>query len=75
VRSQHHRRRDGDWVGDDGEDDEGDIGIGDRILHSTFGPGWVLELSGRPGSEEALIDFDETGTKRLLLAYAPLVRA
>ncbi|MGI8873409.1 MAG: 3'-5' exonuclease, partial [Egibacteraceae bacterium] len=56
------------------EDDSVDVGVGDRILHSRFGPGQVLELSGPAGSEEALIRFDESGTKRLLLAYAPLVR-
>jgi DNA helicase II / ATP-dependent DNA helicase PcrA len=48
---------------------------GDRVLHPTFGPGKLLELSGALGNEEALIRFDEYGTKRLLLAYAPLIRA
>lgn len=48
---------------------------GDRILHPRFGAGTILELSGGTGKEEALIRFDEWGTKRLLLAYAPLVRA
>ncbi|HVM13384.1 MAG TPA: UvrD-helicase domain-containing protein [Egibacteraceae bacterium] len=56
-------------------DEGGDVGVGDRILHPRFGPGRVLELSGAAGNEEALIRFDESGTKRLLLAYAPLVRA
>ncbi len=57
------------------EDDEGDeLGVGDRILHPRFGPGQILELAGKPGSEEAIIRFDESGTKRLALAYAPLVR-
>ncbi|HUH07725.1 MAG TPA: UvrD-helicase domain-containing protein [Egibacteraceae bacterium] len=67
--------RAGAGVRDADGDDLGDLGIGDRILHPTFGPGKILELSGRPGSEEALIRFDEYGTKRMLLAYAPLVRA
>jgi DNA helicase II / ATP-dependent DNA helicase PcrA len=59
-------------------DDEGDdveLAVGDRILHPRFGPGRILELSGKPGSEEAIVRFDEFGTKRLALAYAPLVRA
>jgi DNA helicase II / ATP-dependent DNA helicase PcrA len=56
-------------------DDQEDFAVGDRVLHPTFGPGRLLELSGTPGSEEALIAFDEYGTKRLLLAYAPLIRA
>ncbi|MGH8897775.1 MAG: UvrD-helicase domain-containing protein [Egibacteraceae bacterium] len=65
VRSQYAR--------DDGDD--GELAVGDRILHPRFGPGRILELSGKPGSEEAVIRFDESGTKRLALAYAPLVRA
>ncbi|MGH3665118.1 MAG: UvrD-helicase domain-containing protein [Egibacteraceae bacterium] len=69
VRSQYTGRA----AEDDAEDEV--FAIGDRILHPTFGPGKLLELSGTPGSQEALIHFDESGTKRLLLAYAPLVRA
>ena len=57
------------------EDADVDVEVGDRVLHPTFGPGRVLELVGSPGDEEALIDFDEYGTKRLLMAYAPLVRS
>lgn len=68
VRSRYRRQAPDD-------DEEEMLGVGDRILHPTFGPGRVLELTGTPGSEEALIRFDDYGTKRLLLAYAPLVRA
>jgi DNA helicase-2/ATP-dependent DNA helicase PcrA len=66
VKSQHHFGRD---------DEADDLLIGDRVVHPTFGPGILLDLSGGYGSEEALVDFDDSGTKRLLLAYAPLVRA
>jgi DNA helicase II / ATP-dependent DNA helicase PcrA len=52
-----------------------DLNPGDRVVHPTFGPGKLLEITGTPGSEEALIRFDQYGQKRLLLAYAPLVRA
>jgi len=69
VRSQYSRRPPVE------DDDDADIGVGDRIRHPTFGPGKVLELTGAIGEQEALIAFDETGTKRLHLAYAPLVRA
>ncbi|HWB72503.1 MAG TPA: UvrD-helicase domain-containing protein [Egibacteraceae bacterium] len=51
-----------------------DFAVGDRIRHPSFGPGRVLELGGVTGNREALVRFDEYGTKRLLLAYAPLVR-
>ncbi|HSK90193.1 MAG TPA: UvrD-helicase domain-containing protein [Euzebyales bacterium] len=56
---------------DDGEE----FTVGMRVLHPRFGTGNILELSGAPGSQEALIRFDESGTKRLLLTYAPLIRA
>ena len=49
--------------------------VGERIIHPTFGPGRILELTGARGREEALVRFDEYGTKTLALAYAPLVRA
>jgi DNA helicase-2/ATP-dependent DNA helicase PcrA len=49
--------------------------VGTRVLHPRFGPGRILELSGTPGSQEALIRFDESGTKRLLLSFAALMRA
>ena len=58
-----------------GETDDGEeFVVGMRVLHARFGPGRILEMSGTPGSQEALIRFDESGTKRLLLTYAPLVR-
>jgi len=56
------------------EDDGGDITAGDRILHPQFGRGVVVEIAGTPGKEEAVVRFEESGTKRMLLAYAPLVR-
>ena len=49
--------------------------VGERIIHPTFGPGKILELTGARGREEVLVRFDEYGTKTLALAYAPLVRA
>ncbi len=59
-----------------GDADSGaEFSTGDRVLHPTFGAGTLLELTGTAGNEEALVNFDEYGTKRLLLAYAPMVRA
>ncbi len=48
--------------------------LGDRVHHSRFGLGRIMELAGEGESAEALVDFDEVGRKRLLLLYAPLVR-
>ncbi len=72
VRSQYGRRGGsgvGVGVGSDVADDS-DLAAGDRIRHSTFGPGRIVEIDG----DEAVIAFDESGTKTLVLAYAPLVR-
>jgi DNA helicase-2/ATP-dependent DNA helicase PcrA len=68
VKTQYRRR-------DEAEDDGPEFTPGDRVLHTRFGTGRILELTGSPGEEEAVIDFDDLGTKRLVLAYAPLIRA
>jgi DNA helicase-2/ATP-dependent DNA helicase PcrA len=65
--------RPGAKVGDVDEGEE--FAIGDRVLHPTFGPGTLLEMAGTRGNEEVLVKFDEFGTKRMLLAYAPMIRA
>ncbi len=54
------------------DDDGGDLAAGDRVLHPQMGLGRILELDS--DREEAVIDFDDYGTKRILLTYAPLVR-
>ncbi|HUG86739.1 MAG TPA: 3'-5' exonuclease, partial [Euzebya sp.] len=68
VKTQYRR-----WQAEP-DDDGPDFKAGDRVLHTRFGGGRIVEMSGSPGEEEAIIDFDETGEKRLVLAYAPLIR-
>ena len=48
---------------------------GERVLHSTFGEGTVLEITGDGDNRKARIDFDEFGEKQLLLKYARLSKA
>jgi DNA helicase II / ATP-dependent DNA helicase PcrA len=48
--------------------------VGDQVMHTTFGSGRVLELTGEGERAEATVQFDAEGVKHLLLAYAPLVR-
>ncbi len=45
---------------------------GDRVLHERWGPGVIREVSGSGDRAEALVWFENSGQKRLLLAYAPL---
>ncbi|WP_445548831.1 hypothetical protein, partial [Frankia sp. CiP1_Cm_nod2] len=50
-----------------------DLSLGDRVNHDTFGLGQVVAVAGAGDNREVSIDFGEgTGTKRLLLRYAPV---
>ncbi len=49
--------------------------VGDAVIHSRYGRGEVLDLSGSGETAEATVHFEVEGTKHLVLAYAPLVRA
>jgi DNA helicase-2/ATP-dependent DNA helicase PcrA len=47
--------------------------VGDRVSHDAFGLGIVTATRGAGDSAQAEVDFGEgTGTKWLLLRYAPL---
>ncbi|NLE35438.1 MAG: UvrD-helicase domain-containing protein [Bacteroidales bacterium] len=47
---------------------------GDRVRHERFGEGVVVSVEGEPPNTTALIDFNTTGTKKLLLRFAKLTR-
>ncbi len=49
-----------------------DLREGLRIEHNRFGPGTILELSGRAPEMKAKIRFDDYGEKLLLLKYAKI---
>jgi DNA helicase-2/ATP-dependent DNA helicase PcrA len=50
------------------------VATGDRVRHSHWGEGTVRLVSGEGDRTEAVVDFDQQGDKRLLLAWAPLER-
>ncbi len=51
------------------------LAAGDRVTHDAFGLGTVVRVEGEGDKSMAHVDFgEETGTKRLLLRYAPLVK-
>jgi DNA helicase-2/ATP-dependent DNA helicase PcrA len=50
------------------------VEIGDRVSHDAFGLGTVVEITGAGDKAQATVDFGSTGTKRLVLRYAPLVK-
>jgi DNA helicase-2/ATP-dependent DNA helicase PcrA len=47
---------------------------GDAVYHDRWGEGIVLSLAGGGDRAEATIAFHDAGEKRVLLAYAPLVK-
>jgi DNA helicase-2/ATP-dependent DNA helicase PcrA len=51
------------------------LGIGDRVVHDRFGPGVVTRVEGEGSHSRATVNFDEHGTKHLVLAMTPLKRA
>ena len=49
--------------------------VGERVEHSTFGQGKILEITGEGDNRKARIAFDDFGEKQLLLKYARLSKA
>ncbi|MDP7550296.1 MAG: DNA helicase PcrA [Acidimicrobiales bacterium] len=47
---------------------------GDDVVHSAWGDGVVVSVGGTGDRAEAVVRFTKVGEKRLLLAWAPLVR-
>ncbi len=54
---------------------DADVSIGDRVIHTHWGEGVVKEIVGAGDRAEAVVIFDAHGSKRLLLAWAPLQKA
>ncbi len=49
-----------------------DFRVGMRIEHNRFGPGEILEITGKVPELKARVRFDELGEKLLLLKYAKM---
>jgi len=48
------------------------ISEGDKVEHDRFGIGLVVKIEGNGSNRKALIDFLDSGSKKLLLRYAKL---
>ncbi len=48
------------------------FGPGQRVVHTRFGEGTVMNLEGRGSHARVQVNFEEAGTKWLVLAYANL---
>ncbi len=51
-----------------------DISAGDRVRHTHWGDGVVVQVVGTGDGAEATVAFEDAGEKRLLLSLAPLER-
>ncbi len=49
--------------------------VGDAVIHDRFGAGTVTRVEGEGNHARATVNFDEHGTKHLVLAMTPLHRA
>ena len=48
------------------------IALGQRVLHSIFGAGTVLSFEGQGPSARVQVNFEDEGSKWLVLQYANL---
>ncbi len=55
--------------------EEGDFALGQRVLHNRFGEGVVLNLEGSGSHARVQVNFEQAGSKWLVLAYAGLQSA
>ncbi len=61
--------------GDDGFDqDRPRYTKGERVVHETFGPGTIVELSGFGRDLKVTVDFVDFGRRKLMVRYAALER-
>lgn len=52
----------------------GDLSVGDKVMHASFGEGKVLRFDGQEANCKAQIEFTNHGTKTLLLRFARLTK-
>ncbi|MEA1888111.1 MAG: 3'-5' exonuclease [Bacteroidota bacterium] len=51
---------------------ESDLNEGTIVYHDRFGRGKIISIDGEPPNTTALVDFDKSGEKKLLLRFAKL---
>ncbi len=52
----------------------GTFNLGERVMHTKFGEGVVLQMEGEGSQERVQVNFNELGLKWLMLSYAKLER-
>jgi DNA helicase-2/ATP-dependent DNA helicase PcrA len=54
------------------ESNDTDLNLGQRVYHQVFGEGVVLNFEGRGGNARVEVNFDDEGSKWLVVQYANL---
>jgi DNA helicase-2/ATP-dependent DNA helicase PcrA len=49
-----------------------DLKVGQRVEHATFGFGTIISFDGKDANAKAIVKFDNSGEKTLLLKFAKL---
>ena len=52
-----------------------ELAVGERVIHDRYGAGTVVRVDGSGSHARATVNFDDHGTKQLVLAMTPLRRA
>jgi DNA helicase-2/ATP-dependent DNA helicase PcrA len=47
---------------------------GDRVEHERFGKGTIISIEGQPPNTTATVEFETSGSKKLLLRFAKLMK-
>jgi DNA helicase-2/ATP-dependent DNA helicase PcrA len=57
---------------DDYNQERRSVRVGSRVQHDIFGEGKILQITGNGSDQKITIDFEEHGTKTLLVKFANL---
>jgi DNA helicase II / ATP-dependent DNA helicase PcrA len=57
---------------DDFDQERRSLRVGSRVTHAIFGTGKILQLSGAGDTQRVMINFEDHGTKQLLVKFANL---
>ena len=57
------------------EEHDTGLSVGQQVLHGKFGSGVVIDQEGRGKQARVQVNFEEAGSKWLVLAYANLTPA
>ncbi len=64
----------GDWIKREATTGSG-LSLGQQVHHQKFGPGVIIDFEGAGAHARVHVNFEEAGTKILVLSYANLVPA